>query len=148
MEDQESSLWESHPFVWKYFYWIVLAYILFLLVLIAAIWVYIFVYVSLIAFAILAFPALIQFFRWYKIYYKITAKRVIIRVGIFRIDEKSIMVEKIENFTIHRTIIDRILNTGDITFFTEGEETEGGLNDVPKIRSVEKILADLISTRE
>ena len=143
--EQERVLWESHPFIWKYFYWLVLLYILFTITLIAAIWITILVVVSLIAYAVLAVPLLLQFIRWYKIYYKITEKRVIIRIGIFRIDEKNIMVEKIENFTIHRTIVDRIFNTGDIAFLTEGEETEGGLDDVPKIRKVEEILTDLIS---
>ncbi|MHA1276972.1 MAG: PH domain-containing protein [Candidatus Helarchaeota archaeon] len=145
MEEQESSLWESHPFFWKYFYWIVLAYFFFLIVLIAAIWIYIFIFVSLIAFVILAVPALLQYFRWYRIYYRITDKRVTIRIGIFKIDEKNIMVEKIENYWIERTLIDRLFDTGDIIFHTEGEAMEGDLKDVPRIHTVEKILTDLLS---
>ena len=54
------------------------------------------------------------------------------------------MIQKIENFEVVRTLIDRIFNTGDIIFLTEGESTEGALNDVPTINEVEKILTDLL----
>ncbi|MHA1130620.1 MAG: PH domain-containing protein, partial [Candidatus Helarchaeota archaeon] len=90
-------------------------------------------------------PALLQYFRWYRIYYRITDKRVTIRIGIFKIDEKNIMVEKIENYWIERTLIDRLFDTGDIIFHTEGEAMEGDLKDVPRIHTVEKILTDLLS---
>lgn len=66
-------------------------------------------------------------------------------MGIFNVKETNIMVEKIENFEVHRTLVDRIFNTGDIMFLTEGEATEGGIYDVPKIRQVEKIITDLLS---
>ena len=148
MEEQERSLWESHPFIWKYMYWIVLCYIFFTIVLIFAIWIYILAIVSLIAYAILAVPLLIQFYRWKRIFYRITEKRVIIRIGIFNINEKSVMIDKIENFQVERTIIDRILNTGDIVIYTEtGQQFDAVLYDVPKIRTVEEILTELLSQR-
>lgn len=147
-EQQERTLWESHPFLWKYFYWLILLYILFTVALIAAIWIPILLIVSLIAYGVLAVPLILQFYRWYRIYYTITEKRVIVKIGIFNIDEKSIMVDKIEHFDVHRTLIDRILNTGDIVFHTEGElAPEASLHDVPKIRNVEDILTDLLSRR-
>ena len=119
MEAQEErALWESHPFIWKYFYWIFLGYILFTFMLIAAIWIPILVWVSLIAYAVLAIPLLMQFIRWKRIYYKITEKRVIVKIGIFNISEKSVMIDKIENFDVERTLADRIFNTGDIIFHT------------------------------
>ena len=138
-------MWESHPFFWKYFYWIVLCYIFFTIVLILAIWVWILWIISLIAYIILAIPLLMQFIRWKRIFYKITDERVVIRTGILNIHERSIIVQKIENFEVHRTLIDRIFNTGDINFFTEGEYHEGSLDDVPQISVVEDILTDLLT---
>ena len=145
-EQQERALWESHPFIWKYFYWIFLGYIFFTVLLIMAIWVNILVWVSLIAYAVLAVPLLLQFIRWKRIYYKVTEKRVVIKIGIFNISEKSLMIDKIEHFDVERTIADRIFNTGDIIFHTEGSPApEASLYDVPKIRTVENILTDLLS---
>ena len=145
MEAQEKGLWESHPFFWKYFYWIVLCYVFFTIVLILAIWVWILWIISIIAYIILLVPLLMQFIRWKRIYYKITDERVVIRIGLLNIHERSIIVQKIENFEVHRTLIDRLLNTGDINFFTEGEHHEGSLDDVPKISVVENILTDLLT---
>lgn len=146
MDDQEQSLWESHPFFWKYFYWLVILYLLFTIILIFAIWIPILLIVSLIAYGVLAFPLFLQFYRWKKIYYKITEKRVVIKIGIFNVNEKSIMIDKIEHFDVKRSLIDRIFNTGDIIFHTESETTpEAILGDVPRIRTVEEILTDLLS---
>ncbi|NVM52436.1 MAG: PH domain-containing protein [Candidatus Helarchaeota archaeon] len=131
----------------KYFYWLVLSYIFFTIILILAIWVWILWIVSVIAYGVLAIPLFIQFIRWKSIYYKITDERIVIRKGILNINERSIMVDKIENFEVKRNIIDRILNTGDIIFFTEGEKQEGALEDVPKIRTVEDIITDLLGQR-
>ncbi len=146
MDAQEKVLWESHPFIWKFFYWILLLYIGFTVLLIAAIWVTILFVVSLIAYAILAVPLLLQFIRWKRVYYLITERRLIIRIGIFNITENSIVIDKIKNFQVQRTVIDRLLNTGDILIYTEeGQKFEAALYDVPKIRNVEEILTDLIS---
>ncbi|TFG04535.1 MAG: PH domain-containing protein [Promethearchaeota archaeon] len=147
MKSQEKTYWESHPFFWKFFYWIVLCYVVFLIVLVVSIWVTILFIVSLIAFAILAFPALLQFIRWKSIFYRITDERVFIRIGILNITERSILLDKIEHFQMIRTLIDRLFNTGDILFFTDGEKSEGTFYDVPKIRAVEGILTDLLGRR-
>jgi len=147
MEEQEKSLWESHPLFLKYFWWIILSYIFFTIILILAIWVWILWIVSVIAYGLLCIPLLMQFIRWKRIYYKITDERVIIKLGILNIHEKSIMLDKIENFEVKRNLVDRLLNTGDIIFLTEGEATEGTLEDVPKIREVENILTDLLGRR-
>ena len=144
MESKEKLLWESHPFFWKYFYWLVLAYIFFTVVLIAAIWIWILWIIAVIAYVILLVPLMLQIYRWKRIHYRITDERVVIKTGILNIHERSIMILKIENFEVTRNLVDRIFNTGDITFFTEGESQEGALNDVPKISDVEKILTDLL----
>ena len=144
METQEKILWQSHPFFWKYFYWLVLAHVFFLIVLIAAIWLWILALVAAIAFVILLIPLCMQIYRWKRIHYRISDERIVIKTGIFNIHEKSIMIQKIENFEVVRTLIDRLFNTGDIIFLTEGESTEGSLNDVPTINEVEKILTDLL----
>ncbi len=147
MEGQEKILWESNPYPLKYFYWVILSYIFFTIVLILAIRVWILWIVAVIAYIILLVPLLIQFIRWKKIHYMITDERVVIRTGILNINERSIMINKIENFEVKRNIIDRILNTGDITLFTEGESQEGSLEDVPKITDVEHILTDLLGEK-
>jgi len=144
MESQEKILWESNPFFWKYFYWLVLAYIFFTIVLIAAIWLWILAIVALIAYVILLVPLVLQVYRWKRIHYRISDERVVIKTGILNISEKSIILQKIENFEVIRTLIDRLFNTGDIIFLTEGEGSEGALEDIPGITEVEKILTDLL----
>lgn len=143
-ESSERILWESHPFAWKYFYWLILSYAFFTFLFIFNFWIPILWIVSLIAYVILAVPLLLQFIRWKRIHYKITDERVVIRTGILNIHERSILVQKIENFEVTRSLVDRIFNTGDISFFTEGEHQEGSLDDVPRISYVEDILTDLL----
>lgn len=148
VEDQEQSLWESHPFFWKYFYWLVILYVIFTIVLFLTITTGYLWLISIIAYIVLAIPTILQFIKWKRTYYKITEKRIIIRIGILSVHEKSVMVDKVENFEVVRGLIDRLFNTGDIIFHTEGEsDPEGSLKDVPKIRSVEQIVTELLSNR-
>ncbi|MHA1263600.1 MAG: PH domain-containing protein [Candidatus Helarchaeota archaeon] len=144
MEAQEKVLWESHAFFWRYFFWLIFAYIFFTIVLIASILVWILWIIAVIAYGILAIPLILQFIKWKSLFYKITDERIIIRTGILNIHERSIILEKIENFEMKRTLIDRLFNTGDIILYTDGESAEGVLYDVPNILAVEQILTDLL----
>lgn len=146
MEPEETALWEAHPFILKYIYWVLALYVCFGVIFILAIFVNLLVWVGIIGVIALLVPLLIQILRWKSIFYKISKKRIIIRYGLINLTTKNIMCDKIENFTVKRTIVDRIFNTGDIYIYTDQTgKAEGILTDIPKINHVEEILTELLA---
>ena len=92
---------------------------------------------------------IIGLFRRVDTYY-ITNFRVIERRGIFNIKEDSINWEKISNYSLSQSAIDRIFNIGTIRLYSMGgieEEAEVTIKKAPNIHKIKALLDKLIERK-
>ena len=106
-------------------------------------------YTLLIPFIGIVFALVIGLLRKIDTYY-ITNFRVIERRGIFNIKEDSINWEKISNYSLSQTAMDRIFNVGTIRLYSMGgieEEAEVTIKKAPNIHKIKALLDKLIERK-
>ena len=142
-------LWEDNPYYMKYFWFIILFFILDLIGLIISfalsiLWLLI---ICSVAGVILTIWFIIQLIRWKSIHYSIYQDEIIIKKGIISVVKLSILVDKIEFYKIRITLVDRLWRTGDVLIYTGEEDTapEAVINDVSNIKNVEQIIKQILS---
>lgn len=78
--------------------------------------------------------------------FTITDFRIIERYGIISRNEEAVPLEKVANYSITQTGLERLFNIGDIIIQSSGgsEEPEITMNKAPKIREVKELLDKII----
>jgi uncharacterized membrane protein YdbT with pleckstrin-like domain len=107
------------------------------------------IYTIIIPFIGIVFILIIGLFRKVDTYY-ITNFRVVERRGIFNIKEDSINWEKISNYSLNQTAMDRIFNIGTIRLYSMGgieEEAEVTIKKAPNIHKIKALLDKLIERK-
>lgn len=82
--------------------------------------------------------------------YYITNFRIVERRGIFNIKEDSINWEKVSNYSLNQSFIDRIFNIGTIRLYSMGgieEEAEVTIKKAPNIHKIKALLDKLIERK-
>ncbi len=77
---------------------------------------------------------------WNRTVYTLTDKRIIIQRGIFRREKIIMPYTKIQDIEVSQTIIEGILNAGDIIIYGGHDNSEVILDDVPNPKDVENII--------
>lgn len=107
------------------------------------------IYTIIIPFIGIVFILIIGLFRKVDTYY-ITNFRIIERRGIFNIKEDSINWEKVSNYSLNQSFIDRIFNIGTIRLYSMGgieEEAEVTIKKAPNIHKIKALLDKLIERK-
>ena len=107
------------------------------------------IYTIIIPFIGIVFILIVGLFRKVDTYY-ITNFRVVERRGIFNIKEDSINWEKISNYSLNQTAMDRIFNIGTIRLYSMGgieEEAEVTIKKAPNIHKIKALLDKLIERK-
>ena len=97
----------------------------------------------------IVFLIIVSLFRRVDTYY-ITNFRIIERRGIFNIKEDSINWEKISNYSLSQSVVDRIFNVGTIRLYSMGgieEEAEVTIKKAPNIHKIKALLDKLIERK-
>lgn len=97
----------------------------------------------------IVFILIVGLFRKVDTYY-ITNFRIIERRGIFNIKEDSINWEKVSNYSLNQSFIDRIFNIGTIRLYSMGgieEEAEVTIKKAPNIHKIKALLDKLIERK-
>jgi len=91
-----------------------------------------------ILYGVVALPAIVL--QYLRFSYRITPKQIVIQKGVFRRQNRSIPIERIQNIQIERNLVARLIGLAKVTIETAGSSsTEGsleyvGLNDAHEIR--------------
>lgn len=107
------------------------------------------IYTIIIPFIGIVFILIVGLFRKVDTYY-ITNFRIIERRGIFNIKEDSINWEKVSNYSLNQSFIDRIFNIGTIRLYSMGgieEEAEVTIKKAPNIHKIKALLDKLIERK-
>lgn len=83
------------------------------------------------------------FIGWFTTSYTITTRRIITRHGIFNRYGHELPLSRIDSVGSERGIIDRMFGCGTLVFSTASERPVV-LHDVPEVKEIEGLLADLI----
>lgn len=97
----------------------------------------------------IVFILIVGLFRRVDTYY-ITNFRIVERRGIFNIKEDSINWEKVSNYSLNQSFIDRIFNIGTIRLYSMGgieEEAEVTIKKAPNIHKIKALLDKLIERK-
>lgn len=81
--------------------------------------------------------------------YIFTSQKITERVGSLSIQENTVSWDRLSNYTLSQTFLDRILGTGTIELWSIGEEMkpEVSIKKVSHIKKVLELLDKLIKTR-
>lgn len=82
--------------------------------------------------------------------YYVTNFRIIERRGLFNIKEDSINWEKVSNYSLNQSFIDRIFNIGTVRLYSMGgieEEAEVTIKKAPNIHKIKALLDKLIERK-
>ena len=107
------------------------------------------IYTVFIPFIGLVFIIIAGMFRKVDTYY-ITNFRIVERKGIVNIKEDSINWEKISNYSLTQSAIDRLFNVGTIRLYSMGgieEEAEVTIKRAPHIHKIKALLEKLIERK-
>src|SRR3972149_11295721 len=72
--------------------------------------------------ALLAIVLIIGWIRRIETLYTVTDQRILIRKGILSRSEKSAHIDRVQNVTTTQSVLDRILQVGDVDFDTAGTD--------------------------
>ena len=106
-------------------------------------------YTLAIPFIGVVFLLLVSFMRKVDTYY-ITNFRIIEKRGLFNIKEDSINWEKVSNYSLNQSAIERVFNIGTIRLYSMGgieEEAEVTIKKAPNIHKIKALLDKLIERK-
>lgn len=83
---------------------------------------------------------------WNYTLYKLTPQRIIIQRGFFRKEKVIMSYNKIQDIEVSQSIIERILNTGDIIVYGGHDNSETILDEVPNPKKVEDLIIQCMNT--
>ena len=107
------------------------------------------IYTVIIPFIGIVFAFIIGLLRKMDTYY-VTNFRIVERRGLFNIKEDSINWEKVSNYSLNQSFIDRIFNIGTIRLYSMGgieEEAEVTIKKAPNIHKIKALLDKLIERK-
>lgn len=79
-------------------------------------------------YGVLVFPWSI--IRYYRFRYRISAKEIAIRSGVFNVRQRNIPVDRIQNVEVEQGILQRMTSTAKVSIFTAGSTAAEGVLDV------------------
>lgn len=79
-------------------------------------------------YGVLVFPWSI--IRYYRFRYRISAKEIAIRSGVFNVRQRNIPVDRIQNVEVEQGILQRMTRTAKVSIFTAGSTAAEGVLDV------------------
>jgi len=80
--------------------------------------------------------------------YTVTDQRILIRKGILSRREKSAHIDRVQNVTTTQSVLDRILQVGDVDFDTAGtDDYEFKFAGVDGPRNLRELIAKAYGTR-
>ncbi|OED30619.1 PH domain-containing protein [Methanosphaera sp. WGK6] len=77
---------------------------------------------------------------WNSTLYTLTESRIIIKRGIFRKEKIMMSYGKIQDIEVSQTILERLLNAGDVIIYGGHEHPETILDNIPDPKNVEEII--------
>ncbi|WP_455645207.1 PH domain-containing protein [Methanosphaera sp.] len=77
---------------------------------------------------------------WNSTLYTLTESRIIIKRGIFRKEKIMMSYGKIQDIEVSQTILERLLNAGDVIIYGGHEHPETILDNIPDPKKVEEIV--------
>ncbi len=84
------------------------------------------------------------FLRWLSTTYTITNRRVLLRSGVLRRAGRDVWLQAVADVWYERNIPDRLLGSGTLVVADASGFRRAVLRDVPGVRALQRILADLI----
>jgi len=95
-------------------------------------------------------PAILAEIRIREDTYIITDQKITERVGFLSIEENSVTWDRLSNYTLKQSFLDRILGVGTIELWSIGEEErpEISIKKVSYIKKIIELLDKLIKTRK
>ncbi len=88
----------------------------------------------------------VVFLRWYRVQYVITTSEVYIKRGFISLDIAQIRLSRIQNTTLEQSMIERLLDYGDVVAYTAGTDMMNiEFKSVPQPSTVNRTLSSLLS---
>lgn len=97
------------------------------------------------AIALFAFGTLLPFLRWLTWTYHLTDKRLIEQKGIITRTGRIIGLNRINDVSFEKHLIDRILGCGTLVIRSASEEEGLQLNDIPHIEEFHRTVSTLVA---
>jgi uncharacterized membrane protein YdbT with pleckstrin-like domain len=97
---------------------------------------------------ILALWAVVPFLRWLTTEYTFTDRRIIVRSGIVTRHGKDMPLAKVNNVSFFVPMMGRLLNYGELTIQSAGENDGLTIEDVPDVEEIQRHIYELIESDE
>ncbi len=88
--------------------------------------------------------SVLPFIRWITTEYTITSRRVLLTSGILTRTGRAIPLQRINDVTFEKQLLDRMLGCGTLVVSDATEQSGMRLTDVPRIEWVHRRLTDLV----
>lgn len=90
--------------------------------------------------------AAVTYLHWIRLRYVITDDQVYVKYGLISRDVTQIRLDRIQNTSYEQSILERVLNFGDVRLYTAGTSTEDiTLSNVPDPAAVKRIVTSQLA---
>ena len=90
--------------------------------------------------------AAVTYLHWIRLRYVITDEQVYVKYGLISRDVTQIRLDRVQNTSYEQSILERVLNFGDVRLYTAGTDTEDiTLSNVPDPGVVKRIVTSRLS---
>jgi uncharacterized membrane protein YdbT with pleckstrin-like domain len=104
-----------------------------------AIWV-----IAALAVLVILYATVRPFLVWLTASYTVTNRRLINRSGVFTRRGRDIPLQRINDVTYERGVLDRLLGCGTLVISDASEEGRSVLPDVPRVEKLQLVINDLL----
>ena len=88
----------------------------------------------------------LTYLHWIRLRYVITDEQVYVKYGLISRDVTQIRLDRVQNTSYEQSILERVLNFGDVRLYTAGTDTEDiTLSNVPDPGVVKRIVTSRLS---
>lgn len=103
--------------------------------------------VALLGLVLVGWWSLLPFLRWRTTTYTVTNRRLITRSGILTITGKDLPLDRINEVSSDRSLVDRMFRCGTLNVATASEAGVVVLRDVPEVEHMHQELSELLFSR-
>jgi uncharacterized membrane protein YdbT with pleckstrin-like domain len=103
--------------------------------------------IAALAVALLVVLAVVPFLRWITTHYVLTDRRLITRRGIFSRTGRDLPLNRVNDISFSRNLLERMLGCGTLVVESAGERGQLVLADVPKVEQVQRRIYELADAR-